>query len=255
MWGSTVPRVAYTSGPGAPCHQSARASVSASADSPQRIVVGNGDGSSGSGNRVMYGACRIAAVSPGCSSSNAGAATANDPHSICASEIATCAIGTPELAANAAEAYSHGSRSTRSGSKRRACSTSGSNIAVAARRPNRSRLPMTDASVADATVSRSRNGAISASEGSPPRANAKPSERIISASAGGATTSTSSPRSPAPWSTFESGIQWPAPPSEHAASTRTGQVARWRARWSAVWVRLAQRGSAQNRREPLRVTS
>ncbi len=59
----------------------------------------------------------------------------------------------------------------------------------------------------------------------------------------------------------EAGQRQPVPRTAERAGRQEShdeplaQSSRCRRRWSAVWVRLAQRGSAQNRREPLRVTS
>ena len=91
------------------------------------------------------------------------------PASAWASEIATCATGVPVRAARTAEAYSVGSRSTRSGTQASHASSIPASIASVASRPNSSRLPSTDASAAGTTGRRSLIAATCSSGGSPPR--------------------------------------------------------------------------------------
>ena len=145
----------------------------------------------------------------------------NQP-SASANEMATCALGMPIWWATTAEAYSHGSRSTKCGDQSpHACRMPGS-MAVVAIRPNRSRFPSSDASRGGATGRRSLIGATSASGGSPPAWNAWPARRTRSRSAGGPTMRVSSPRRWAAARKGSNGSRWPAPPREQAASTRIG---------------------------------
>ena len=130
----------YTSGWGEPSHQSGRGALGARSVSRNRRVSGNGDGSSDAGNLVTYGEPSRSSTSPGRWSSSAGAAISMDPHSTSASPIPICRDRRVWGEATTADAYSHGSRSTRSGFQlRMSCSIAGS-IASVANRPKSSRI-------------------------------------------------------------------------------------------------------------------
>src|SRR5262245_18861306 len=127
----------------------------------------------------------------------------------------------PSRAATTAEAYSQGSRRIMSGRQSRTACSIAASIAVAARRPNSSRLPSTDASSGGRTGSCSRMGRTCASDGSPPARKGWPVALTMPAREGGPTTSVCPPSRRA-WSrNGTSGRRWPPPPSEHAARTRT----------------------------------
>jgi hypothetical protein len=81
--------------------------------------------------------------------------------------MTTCAVGIPTRCATNADAYSHGSRNTRSGDYAAHACSSSANIADVASRPNRSRFPSTDTSPDGTTGRRSRMGAAADSGGTP----------------------------------------------------------------------------------------
>ena len=159
---------------------------------------------------------------PRCAS-RAGAATSSDPHSMSERLIATCRTGMSRSTASTAEAYSHGSRTIRSGRHPSTALRISGSIEFVASFPNSSRLPSSDAVAASTTGSCSLIGAISASDGSDPPTHRWPARSTMARMLGGATTATSSPRRSAASSTALSGPRWPAPPSEQAPSTFTLQ--------------------------------
>lgn len=93
-----------------------------------------------------------------------------------------------------AEAYSHGSCSTKSGRHWRHASSTAGIIAAVHSRPNSSRLTSTAASSRDALSRRSRIAALSAGSGSAPVRNGIPRSVSMCSSGGGTTARTSSPR-------------------------------------------------------------